>query len=79
MPILKKEVIYSNIPKEITFHKARHILVTSLTSTSGVPSETVRKMLGHKNIITSQHYAEILDKKVSEDVMIFKITIIDMF
>ena len=79
MPILKKEVIYSNIPKEITFHTARHILVTSVTSISGFPIETVRKMLGHKNILSSQHYAEILDKKVSEDVMIFKITIIDVF
>ena len=61
MPILKKEVIYSNIPKEITFHTARHILVTSLTSTSEFPIETVRKMLCNKNILTSQHYAKILD------------------
>ena len=79
MPILKKEVIFPNIPKEITFHTARHILVTSVTSTSGVPIETVRKMLGHKNILTSQHYSQILDKKVIEEVMIFKITIIYIF
>ena len=79
MPILKKEVIFPNIPKEITFHTARHTLVTSVTSTSEFPIETVRKMLGHKNILTSQHYAEILDKKVNEDVMIFKTAIIYSF
>lgn len=61
-----------DISKEITFHMARHTFATSVTLTNGVPIETVSKMLGHKNIQTTQHYAKILDLKVSEDMMVLK-------
>ena len=61
-----------DISKEITFHMARHTFATTVTLTNRVPIETVSNMLGHTNIKTSQHYAKILDKKVSNDMQVFK-------
>lgn len=61
-----------DISKEITFHMARHTFANSVTLTNGVPIETVSKMLGYKNIQTTQHYAKVLDKKVSEDMQILR-------
>ncbi|MBC7410028.1 MAG: site-specific integrase [Arcicella sp.] len=69
---LKEIADLCDISKEITFHMARHTFATSVTLTNGVPIETVSKMLGHKNIQTTQHYAKVLDKKVSEDMQILR-------
>lgn len=59
-----------NIGKELTFHVARHTFATTVTMMNGVPIESVSKMLGHKKIATTQHYARIVDKKVGEDMNI---------
>lgn len=69
---LKEIAGICEIEKELTFHIARHTFATTVTLTNGVPIESVSKMLGHKNLRTTQHYAKVLDKKVSEDMMILK-------
>lgn len=69
---LKEIAGVCEIEKELTFHIARHTFATTVTLTNGVPIESVSKMLGHKNIQTTQHYAKILDKKVSEDMQILR-------
>lgn len=55
------------INKSITMHIARHTFATSVTLGNGVPIETVSKILGHTSLKTTQIYAKILDRKISED------------
>jgi len=64
---LKEIADVCNINKRLTFHIARHTFATTVTLSNGVPIETVSKMLGHKNLRTTQHYAKIIDRRVSED------------
>ncbi len=61
------------ISKKLTFHCARHTFATTVTLSNNVSIKGVSKMLGHKRIKTTQHYAKILDKKVSEDMSNLKI------
>lgn len=69
---LKEIADVCGIKKVITFHLARHTFATTVTLTNGVPIESVSKMLGHRNIKTTQHYAKIVDKKVSDDMVRLK-------
>jgi site-specific recombinase XerD len=70
---LKEIADVCGINKELTFHIARHTFATSVTLANGVSIESVSKMLGHKNMRTTQHYAKILDSKVSEDMQLLKL------
>jgi site-specific recombinase XerD len=69
---LKEIASVCGINKELTFHIARHTFATTVTLSNGVPIESVSKMLGHTNIKTTQHYAKILDKKVSDDMSVLR-------
>lgn len=60
------------IKKELTFHIVRYTFATTATLANGVPIESVSKMLGHKNMRTTQHYAKVLDRKVNDDMKILK-------
>ncbi len=64
---LKEIADCCGISKRLTYHIARHTFATTVTLSNGVPIETVSKMLGHRDLRTTQHYAKILDKKISED------------
>lgn len=68
-----KEIAYlCQIRKHLTFHMARHTFATTVTLTNGVPLETVSKLLGHTKFSTTQIYARVIEKKVSEDMKILR-------
>ncbi len=67
---IKRWVKRAGIQKHISFHCARHTFAT-LGLTSGVDLYTVSKLLGHRNISTTQIYAQIVDQKKRDAVNLF--------
>jgi integrase/recombinase XerD len=64
---LKEIADLCGIAKNLTFHMARHTFATTVTLSNGVPIETVSKLLGHTKLATTQIYARVVERKVSED------------
>ena len=69
---LKEVADLCSITKNLTFHLARHTFATTVTLTNGVPIETVSHLLGHSRISTTQIYAKVIERKVSEDMNMLK-------
>ena len=59
--IIKVWVAKAGIPKEITFHCARHTFATMMLDLE-TDIYTVSKLLGHRELSTTQIYAKVLDK-----------------
>jgi integrase len=70
---LKEIADVCGIAKNLTFHLARHTFATTMTLSNGVPIETVSKMLGLRNLKTTQHYARILDVKIASDMQALRL------
>ncbi len=62
---LQEWVNKANINKKITFHCARHSFAT-LQLTMGTDIYTVSKLLGHKELKTTEIYGKIIDQKKNE-------------
>lgn len=69
---LKEIADICSIAKNLTTHTARHTFATTVILANGVPLETVSAMLGHKSIRTTQIYAKIVARKVSNDMQALK-------
>jgi integrase/recombinase XerD len=69
---LKEIADLCGIHKNLSFHLARHTFATTVTLSNGVPIESVSKMLGHGSIRTTQIYAKVVEKKLSEDMLKLK-------
>ena len=55
--------------KPLTSHVARHTFATTVALAHDVPIESVSKMLGHKDIKTTQIYAKVLKSTIERNVM----------
>lgn len=64
---LKQIAGFCGIERKQVFHAARHIYATEITLSHGFPLETVSKMLGHRQIKTTQIYAKVTDNKIDAD------------
>lgn len=64
---LRRWVLAAGITKDITFHCARHTFAVILLE-KDTDIYTVSKLLGHKELATTQIYAKVLDKKKQEAV-----------
>ena len=69
---LKELADICNIDKKLTSHSARHTFGTTVTLSNRVPIESVKQMMGHKNIKQTLHYARVLPIKLSEDMQLLK-------
>lgn len=52
--------------ENLSYHMARHSFGTLILS-SGIPIESIAKMMGHTNINSTQVYAQVTDQKISGD------------
>lgn len=67
---LKKVISECGIEKAISFHCSRHTFGT-LALSKGMPIESVSRVLGHTNIVTTQIYAKITTQKLDRDLTMF--------
>lgn len=64
---LKRWALMAGITKDITFHSGRHTFAVIMLDL-GAEIYTVSKLLGHRELKTTQIYATLLDKKKQEAV-----------
>lgn len=64
---LKVIAKHCNIITNVSFHVARHCFASQLCLSQGVPIESVSRMMGHRNIQTTQRYARVNNEKIGND------------
>jgi integrase len=68
MNLYLKEIAQAcGMSKRLTFHIARHTFATTVTLANGVPLNTVSKLLGHRSVQQTEHYAKLSIEMIRED------------
>jgi integrase len=64
---LKKIAVHCGIEKSLCWHMSRHSFASQVCLSQGVSIESVSRMLGHKDIRTTQRYAHVNNEKIGND------------
>ena len=64
--ILKKLTQDAGITKEISPHTIRHSFATYLLN-NGADLRVIQELLGHENLVTTEIYSHLSNKKIEED------------
>lgn len=64
---LKTIAKHCDITTNVSFHVARHCFASQICLSQGVPIESVSRMMGHRNIQTTQRYAHVNNEKIGND------------
>lgn len=76
---LKKIAIYCGIEKNLCWHMSRHSFASQVCLSQGVSIESVSRMLGHKDIRTTQRYAHVSNEKIGNDMKQLSLRLADKF
>lgn len=76
---LKKIAAICGINRRVTFHCARHTYASVITLSQGVPLDTVRELMGHRDWRATRIYAHLTYDKVNEDMGRLQKRITDKF
>ena len=64
---LKEIAELAGIRKRLTWYVSRHTFATTVCLSNKIPLEVVSKMMGHKKITQTQHYAKLVDNRIKEE------------
>ena len=76
---LKKIAAICGINRRVTFHQARHTYASVITLSQGVPLDTVRELMGHRDWRATRIYAHLTYDNVNEDMGKLQKRITDKF
>ena len=64
---LKEIATVAKVNERLTFHMARHTFATTITLRHGMSLEVLSKVLGHKNLRSTQHYGKIMNHRIIDE------------
>lgn len=76
---LRKIATHCKIEKTVTYHMSRHSFASQICLSQGVPIESVSRMLGHRDIRTTQRYARVNNEKIGNDMKQLSIRLSNKF